>query len=289
MVYAFESFSELRQADLIPDLLACGDAELFDALAYLRTRQPFGHVITWLHKASDDVFAIAAEQPRLCSILGWPSFASMPRPWELSMVARRLLDVRSQSPHPGSLALWGASERTWSPQTTEELHDVVEQAEGFVQGFGGSERSARNVASIAHELLMNAMYDAPVDAQGTPRFAGDRRQEVVLAADEAPGLSIALDGVSLVVQVIDPFGGLKRERLFSALMRGQQRDESPDAFLDSSAGGAGLGLISVLDLSSAVIVEVAPQRQTKITSVIDLDIGARELRRMPKSVHYFER
>jgi hypothetical protein len=246
-------------------------------------------VITWLHKASDDVFAIAAEQPRLCSILGWPSFASMPRPWELSMVARRLLDVRSQSPHPGSLALWGASERTWSPQTTEELHDVVEQAEGFVQGFGGSERSARNVASIAHELLMNAMYDAPVDAQGTPRFAGDRRQEVVLAADEAPGLSIALDGVSLVVQVIDPFGGLKRERLFSALMRGQQRDESPDAFLDSSAGGAGLGLISVLDLSSAVIVEVAPQRQTKITSVIDLDIGARELRRMPKSVHYFER
>jgi len=39
---------------------------------------------------------------------------------------------------------------------------------------------------LAHELLMNAMYDAPVDVQGRPKYAHDRKQSITLDPEEAP-------------------------------------------------------------------------------------------------------
>ena len=47
-------------------------------------------------------------------------------------------------------------------------------------------RVAEMFGELAHELIMNAMYDAPVDAHGQPKYAADRKADVTLADDEQP-------------------------------------------------------------------------------------------------------
>ena len=47
---------------------------------------------------------------------------------------------------------------------------------------------------LAHELLMNAMYDAPTDSRGRPRYSYDRKQDIVLDEGEVPTLRLGTDG-----------------------------------------------------------------------------------------------
>jgi hypothetical protein len=70
---------------------------------------------------------------------------------------------------------------------------------------------------LAHELLMNAMYDAPVDAQGRPKYAADRKADIRLTDSERPSVRVATDGSRLVLQVRDPFGRLERRHVFGRL------------------------------------------------------------------------
>ena len=46
-----------------------------------------------------------------------------------------------------------------------------------------SRRIADNIGEVVHELITNAMYDAPVDAGGHPRYAHDRTAPIELSAE----------------------------------------------------------------------------------------------------------
>ena len=47
-------------------------------------------------------------------------------------------------------------------------------------------RVADMFGELGHELLMNAMYDAPADAHGRPKYAADRKADIRLADNERP-------------------------------------------------------------------------------------------------------
>jgi hypothetical protein len=139
---------------------------------------------------------------------------------------------------------------------------------------------------------MNAMYDAPIDGRGRPRYTHDRRRDLVLEESEIPTLRLGTDGAHLALQAHDPFGGLRRHHVFEGITRGlsaRAADASRGDVLDTSRGGAGLGMLKIYAAGAVLVIDVAPTSSTMVTSFWDLDVNPREFRSLPASLHFFER
>jgi hypothetical protein len=215
------------------------------------------------------------------NVLGRKDFESAPRAWEVLMVARRLMSPSGPPPIAAYLD-WGFSATEVEVRTTGDRDAAVGEIQNFVGTLGVPKRVAEMFGELAHELIMNAMYDAPVDQSGRPKYAFDRKADIRLADEERPVVRIATDGTKLVMQVRDPFGRLERKHVFEGLARGLAGGE-----MDSSHGGAGLGMMVCHNASSAMFFDVARGRYTEVTALFELDMNLRELRTQAKSLHFW--
>lgn len=261
-------------------VIACDAADLELALT-AAARANGAKLLLWSAESTLPLIQLAQHDGRVSNLVGWPSFDSMPRAWELLFALRRLL---GQS-HPSLRELfpWGSSHHKFRPHDTAALESTVASIGELAEAAGAPPRTAQRLAEAAHELLMNAMYDAPVDQYGEKRFAFRRDQAIELGADEIPTVRLASDGTRLALEVNDPFGRLERETLFAGIARGAARD----ATLDTRGGGAGLGLARIFSTGFALFVDVVPGQRTTLTVVVDLDVRVREARTLPLSLHWF--
>jgi hypothetical protein len=223
--------------------------------------------------------ALAADAPQIASIFGRPSFDAPPAAWELLMVLRRLGSPETAVGFRDYLG-WGAAVLERTIATSRDRDDAVAETGQLTEALGMPGRGRELAAELAHELIMNAMYGAPVDPAGRPKYAADRRAELDLPAAERPVYRIGCDGSRLIVQVTDPFGRLDRSTLFGGLGRGLAGGAQ-----DRSRGGAGLGFTVCHDACVALFADVEPRVSTAVTAVIDLELNLRELRSRPRSLH----
>jgi hypothetical protein len=157
--------------------------------------------------------------------------------------------------------------------------------------FGMSRRTAVMAADASHELLMNAMYDAPHDASGHAPYASDRQANITLAEHEVPTLRLTVDSQYLALDAVDPFGRLARAKWFSGLLRATTGSTSatPTAVLDESHGGAGLGLFRLYSTATFLRAEVQPGRQTLVSWIVDRALGPKGQRSTGRSLAFIER
>lgn len=198
------------------------------------------------------------------------------------MVARRLIDARTKAAAFADFLAWGYSGFQERVASTEQRDATVAKVTRFVTRLGASNRVGDMLGQLTHELLMNAMFDAPVDERGRAKYAHDRSAQLTLLEHERPTLRIASDGVRLVVQVIDPFGRLQRDQVFAGMERGLRRGE-----LDVSHGGAGLGLTMCHNATVALFFDVTAGKKTEATAIFDFNLNLREFRTRAKSLHFF--
>jgi hypothetical protein len=197
------------------------------------------------------------------------------------MVARRIASGGTTPPLSAYLG-WGATTVELDVRSTADRDPAVARIQEVVAGLQVPKRVTEQFGELAHELLMNAIYDAPVDAAGHAKYAADRKAEVRLADGERPLVRLATDGTHLVLQVRDPFGRLERRHVFEGLARGLSGGE-----LDTSNGGAGLGFVVCHNASSAMFFDVARGHHTEVTALFELDMNLRELRTQAKSLHFW--
>lgn len=230
----------------------------------------------------------ATRLPRLLGVVGRTD--GQIRTWELAYLVRRA--VSPQTPPPGSheLLSWGASSVTFRPRSSAERDQTVQAIETVSIRFGLSRRTAVMAADATHELLMNAMYDAPHDARGQPRYANDRQANITLAEAEIPTLRLTVDSQYLALDASDPFGRLARSKLFGGLLRAAtgSSSSSPTSLLDVSHGGAGLGLFKLFSTCTFLRAEVTPGRQTLVSWLVDRSLGGKTQRSAGRSVAYIE-
>jgi hypothetical protein len=244
---------------------------------------PALRAVMWTAESLSRVLRFGVEQTRLISILGRPSFDTTPEPWELTMVARRMLALNEAAPIERFLSV-GAGGFEQLVTSTPAMEATTQRAQAFAERLQVPKWISETVAELVHELLMNALYDAPVDQSGQPRFAHDRKTPVELPAAEAPRLRMFSDGLRLCIQVSDPFGKLRRKHVFEGLARGLNEGE-----VDTHGGGAGLGMAVVHNSCLAIVYDVLPERQTDVTAFIDLEVNRRDFRNRARSIHFFER
>lgn len=145
---------------------------------------------------------------------------------------------------------------------------------------------AKLVFGITEELLMNAIYDAPV-AGGRHHYGELPRTTVVeLKPNEYARLTFGCDGQVFGISVVDPFGALTREKLFQYLKKVLRRGDSAN-LIDTKKGGAGLGLFKILYSSHSLICNVQHEQRTEVMALIDIQHQVRDFSKMARSVHYF--
>jgi hypothetical protein len=193
----------------------------------------------------------------------------------------------SHRPPPATLRCsafldWGATTLELDIRSTRDRDVAVAQIQEFVAALAVPRRVAEMFGELGHELIMNAMYDAPIDAHGRPKYANDRKAEIVLDDVERPIVRLGTDGTRLVLQVRDPFGRLERRHVVDGLARGLAGE------MDQSHGGAGLGMMVCHNASSAMFFDVSRGRHTEVTAVFELDMNLREFR-TSEVVHFWSR
>jgi hypothetical protein len=242
----------------------------------LWTAEPLRRSLRYLVEAT----SVGTSVGSINHVLGRRNFESPPPAWELTMLARRLQG--GPAPPLGAYLDWGFTAIDLEVRATADRDAAAARIQDFVGALQVPRRIAELFAELGHELIMNAMYDAPVDAQGRPRYAGDRKANIVLADHERPVVRIATDGTRLAMQVRDPFGRLERRHVVDGLARGLAGGE-----LDDSHGGAGLGMMVCHNASTALFFDVAPNRYTEVTALFELDMNLREFRTQAKSLHFW--
>ena len=262
--------------------IVCADAFDGDLIAEQLRARPGLRGVLWTAEPLRRSLRYLIESSAIDHVLGRRDFESPPRPWEVLMIARRWA---AAAPVPLAAFLdWGFGAIELEVRSSAERDRAVGQVQEFIGALAVPKRVAEMFGELAHELLMNAMYDAPVDAHGRPKHAGDRKSEVVLDEVERATLRLATDGTRLVLQVRDPFGRLERRHVVDGLARGLAGGE-----MDQSHGGAGLGMMVCHNASSAMFFDVARGRHTEVTALLELDLNQRELRTQARSLHFWSR
>lgn len=265
----------VKDADVL-----CADTFDGDFVAEQVRAKPALRGVLWTAEPMKRSLKYLVETTTINSVLGRKDFESSPRAWEVLMLARRFMSI---GPPPLAAYLdWGYSALDLNVRTTADRDNAVAQITTFVGQLQLPKRVGEMFGELAHELLMNAMYDAPADAQGRPKYAADRKASISLADQERPFVRVATDGTKLALQVRDPFGRLERRHVFDGLARGLAGGE-----MDQSHGGAGLGMMVCHNNSSAMFFDVVRGKQTEVTALFELDMNLRELRTQAKSLHFW--
>ncbi|MEN0063847.1 MAG: hypothetical protein AAGA48_16970 [Myxococcota bacterium] len=267
-------------------LFVTDQTRLAEALEWL-PRYPEAKVLVLSQRIEEPLLTAAIRFPQVMGFLAWRKVGV--RPWELSYITRRAMAPSESPPTSADLLLWGASTVTWHPRTSAERDQAVRAVEVVAMRFGINTRLAAAAADAAHELLMNAMYDAPVDSLGRPKYAADRRANIELQPDEVPTLRLTVDSSHLSLDAADPFGRLPRGRVFGGILRARSgRSSHSSSVLDISQGGAGLGLFNLFNTAAVFRVEVVPHHLTLVSWTLDRTVVQREQRGLPRSLYYVE-
>jgi hypothetical protein len=270
-----------RLAALLDDAdLVCADTFDADLVAEQVRARPRLRGVLWTAEPLRRSLRYLAETHAIDHVLARRDFESPPRAWELVMVARRL--AGGGAPPLAGYLDWGHTAIELEVRTSADRDAAVHRTQDLVGALQLPRRLAEMVGELAHELIMNAMYDAPVDAHGRAKYAADRKAELRLGDDERPFVQVATDGSRLAIQVRDPFGRLERRHVVEGLSRALAGGAQ-----DRSRGGAGLGLMVCHHASSALCFDVVPGSHTEVTAIVELDLNLRELRTQAKSLQFW--
>lgn len=180
---------------------------------------------------------------------------------------------------------WGVDVKELEISGSAERQDLNDKVADYLKDLGFRTSLISRCQAVIEELLMNAIYDAPVDSSGKALHNyKSRREAIVLEKEQRGKLRFATDGLYLAVSVEDPFGAFKKETIFNYLE--ENYCSTSEALIQRpEKGGAGKGLFIISENSDLVIYNIARGRKTEVVVLFDLD-SLKE--KKTTSLHYFE-
>jgi hypothetical protein len=128
-------------------------------------------------------------------------------------------------------------------------------------------RQVRNaIGQVCEELLMNALYDAPVDEEGQQIFAEvDPHDRTAVKSPKPVSIRYAATETQFVVAIRDRFGRLAKNTILAYI---NKCIFSP-VQIDRKTYGAGLGLYLVANAAASYICNVAYGIATEVVCTFD--------------------
>jgi hypothetical protein len=124
---------------------------------------------------------------------------------------------------------------------------------------------SRATVRVVEELLMNAMYQAPVDDEGNKVFADvDPRQRIRKKTPRPVSLRYALHNQRVFLCVRDRFGTFRRDDLARCLLR----CTTSEVQIENKKLGAGLGLYLIASTVDHLVVNILPGMVSEFICVL---------------------
>ncbi len=178
---------------------------------------------------------------------------------------------------------WGVDIQQFDVTGSEMRKILNEDMNKYFIDLGVRNSRLSPVCTVAEELLMNAVYDAPVNEAGESTYNHlERSVKIELEIDQYSKFSYATDGVFIGISVEDPFGSLDGKIVMKYL---ESCYSGAAGSLNKEKGGAGRGLHMIVEMSDLVVFNVKPNHRTEVISLFHIDSKASLDR--PASFHYF--
>jgi len=249
------------------------EGELEAAIGDLAARLPAdGRLIAVLPK-SDLVRALAIMQlsERIAGI-------TVAEPWrssDLSGMATRLLlgDIFGLE----KMVPWGTRIYSQLVGDYQEKSLCIAQVAEFAETMGVRRKYREAVEQVVDEMLMNALYDAPVDDQGKQIFAEiPTKTRISVRMEQKVVVQYACDDKTFTVSVRDSYGTLDRETVVRYINKCLHSEQQ----IDRKTGGAGLGLYLMANSTSRMFFNVLPGVATECVCSFDLESPKIQLQKL---------
>lgn len=158
-----------------------------------------------------------------------------------------------------------------------EKSNILEKIRKFLMDEAAfSERVVEIVLNGVDEILMNAIYDAPVDESGNQRLAKIPR-DTPIALDERTSVELqtGFDGEHVAFKVVDRFGSLERKKLLKHLFSSHDRTQFE---LNSAVANAGIGLATTFRTGASLMFLSEKGVRTEVTTFFKLSKSFREFK-----------
>jgi len=163
---------------------------------------------------------------------------------------------------------WGAQIHSFLVGDYQEKSLCIAQITEFCEAMSVRRKYRESIEQCLDEMLMNALYDAPVDEQGRPIFSEiPTKTRISLRVEQKVVVQYVCDGKQFAIAVRDSFGRLERSTVLAYLYKCLHSEQQ----IDRKAGGAGLGLYLIANSSSGVFFNVLPGVATEAVCTFDLE------------------
>ena len=147
------------------------------------------------------------------------------------------------------------------------------------------DRVTECIANATLELITNALYHAPTDANGNRLYSHlSRKDPVTWNGDEVIEVSLFLEGTSCYVTIDDPYGSLHPSTLSTYL--GRCTPTSSPLVIDEETG-PGQGVFSAIMHATSVDYQIDAGRRTRATLTFADIMSFREFAGRTKSFSCF--
>jgi hypothetical protein len=264
-------------AEAMPDLEGLGKGEISTALLVLHLTPEFNmalpnllprlvgdaRVIVIVPKSNLTVLVdVMQSSDRIATVLMAENFNGS----ELTAVATRVLagDIFGLE----KLIPWGTRIHSTLVGDYQEKSVCISSVSEFAEMMGVRRKYRESIEQCLDEMLMNALYDAPVDDQGRQIFSDiPTKTRISLRVEQKVVVQYACDGKNFAVSVRDSFGTLERGTVLKYLHKCLHAEQQ----IDRKTGGAGLGLYLMANSSTRVMFNVLPGVATEAVCSFNLE------------------
>lgn len=258
------SLDELAKGEIQADL-ACvhlASAKDLKVLSDIAPRLKKDASLIVVIPSSDLAITVEAmKQPRVSVVL----VADDLHPQMLASAASRLLygDIFGLE----KVVPWGVKIYSCLVGDYQEKSVAISAVSDFAASMGVRRKYRESIEQCLDELLMNALYDAPVDAQGKQLFADvPTKTRISLRMEQKAVVQYACDGNTFALSVRDSFGALKPETIVKYIDKCLHSEQQ----IDRKAGGAGLGLYIISNAATRFVFNLYPGVATEAICTFDL-------------------
>jgi hypothetical protein len=173
-------------------------------------------------------------------------------------------------------------------KNTAQKQRAVEAVRNYLMSAKFQTRMATAVANAVDELLMNAMFDAPVDDLGRPTLTSTPRSSVFeLTGKQEVELHVGYDGTYVGLMAVDQYGSLDKSKLLSHMSKLYTDSEYR---IKNAVASAGLGLAMAFRSGGSFFFVSENKTRTEVTVFFRRTDNFREFRdqfRFISSQFYF--